>query len=292
MKKYLIILIAMIVLSIPIVNAGNILISKTNDYLIPDPQTGLQQTHTVLGEYGTMTTCGPCVTASSQLYSIYNSGDFEFYYVSLVFDTNYLEVGNRLEELGITAVPHVFFDGLFKNILGGQSTEQTYRNAITQAGQRIVPDLDVNVDVEWNGNAILGITVTVQNNEVDDYNGKIRVYITEIESRWNDAGGNPYHYAVLDIPIDKPLALAANTNIKPLGDTYSFKRTWFGGLHGFNDITQDNILVIAGVFDKETDYAVETAASTPTTSQNYFLLNNLLSLFLLQFFQKLINFIN
>ena len=39
------------------------------------------------------------------------------------------------------------------------------------------------------------------------YIGHLRIYIAEIESRWNDAGGNPYHYAALDIAMDKNLLL-------------------------------------------------------------------------------------
>jgi hypothetical protein len=42
-------------------------------------------------------------------------------------------------------------------------------------------------------------------------------------------------------------------------------KTWRGALYGFGDITQNNILVIASVFDPDSGYAVQTAAAEPTS---------------------------
>jgi len=160
---------------------------------------------------------------------------------------------------------NILEDDFTHSIIGKQDDEQPYRNAIQQCGNRDVPDIDVDVNVQWKGNAILKISVTVQNNEPEDYNGYLRVYIVEIESRWNDASGNPYHFGVLYIPIEKSLAMP-RAQVKPLGDSYTFTRTWIGALYGFGDVTQDNVMVIASVFDPDSDYAVETAADTPTSS--------------------------
>jgi glutaredoxin len=226
-------------------------------------------THTVMVEYGTMTTCPYCVIASSQLYSIYNSGDLDFYYVSLVYDKGNANVRDRLQELGVSSVPDVYFDGGYKRSLGAQSSEQAYRNAITQCGIRDVPDIVVDANVEWKGGGTLKITVTVQNNEPEEYNGHLRVYIVEKESRWNDNGGHPYHFGVLDIPIDRSLPVSQSQQQgqpSPLGGTYTFRKTWFGALYGFGDITKDNTMVIASVFDPDSNYAVQTDAAEPTGS--------------------------
>jgi hypothetical protein len=42
-------------------------------------------------------------------------------------------------------------------------------------------------------------------------------------------------------------------------------------MYGFGDISKDNIMIIASVFDKETGHAVQTAEADPTsaTSQLY-----------------------
>jgi len=269
MKKYVILGIVFLIVLTPLAAASSNVMNAVKNGV---KQAGVSQedfTHTVLAEYGTTTTCPYCVTASGQLYSIYNSGDLDFYYVSLVYDQGNINVRNRLKELGVTSIPDVYFDGGYRRLLGAQTDEQPYRNAITQCGLRSVPDIDVDVNVEWKGGGTLKITVNVVNNEPEDYNGHLRVYIAEKESRWDDYGGNPYHFGVLDIPIDRSLSLAQSQqqgSPSPLGDTYTFRKTWFGGLYGFSDITKENIVVIASVFDPDSGDAVETAAAEPTIS--------------------------
>lgn len=251
-----------LILIVPIAGASDLLLTDKTEIKSPTSIPNQDFTHTVLAEYATTTTCGYCPTASSQLYSIYNSGDYDFYYVSLVADANY-KIYDRVKELGVLGVPDVYFDGGYRNELGAQPDELPYRNAIIQSGERDVPDIDIDVSVVLQGSSILKITVTVQNNEVEEYDGHLRVYIVEPESRWNDATSNPYHFGVLDIPIDKSLAMPQG-KIRSLGDTYTFSKTWLGFLYGFGDISQDNIMVIAAIFDQDTDYAVQTASAEPT----------------------------
>lgn len=264
MKKIIFGCIVLIMLVFPITGASEIF---SQNIIETDETTnafGQEFTHSVLAEYGTMTTCPPCVNANAQLNSIYESGDLDFSYVTLVWDRGNSRVRGRLTELSINNVPDVYFDGKFKHVLGGQSSETPYRNAITQAGERDVPDIDIDLDVTFTGGSTLKIKITVINNEPEVYEGRIRTYIVEKLSRWNDYGGNPYHFAVLDIPIDKSLAVVSRET-KPIGETYTFERTWRGYLNGFPDITEDNIRVITTVFDAETDYAIETAMQDPTS---------------------------
>ncbi len=223
-------------------------------------------THKVLAEYGSMSTCPHCPPASSQLYDIYTSGDYDFYYVSLVYDKN-SKTGKRLQELGISGVPDVYFDGKYTHVLGEQSNDQAYRNAITSCGARDVADIDLEVTVVWKGDAVLEITAVVQSNEIEEYNGHLRAYIVEPVSRWDDQRGNPYHFGFLDFAFDRSLSLKDN-KAKPLGDTYEFTTTWRGLPHGFSDITKDNIMVIAAVFNKATDYVDQTTAAVPTQYEN------------------------
>jgi glutaredoxin len=258
----------------PICNASTFL-SNNNVIETPRDTSYADITHTVIVESGSMTTCPYCVTAANQLYNIYNSGDLDFNYVSLVYDEANMHVRNRLIELGITSVPDVYFDGGYKNLLGAQSSEQAYRTAINQSGVRTVPDIDITVVVNWLGGGKLKLEITVVNNEAETYNGKLRVYIVEKESRWNDNSGHPYHYAALDIPIDRTLSVT-KAQPRARGDTYKFSKLWFGSIYGFRDIIQDNILVVASVFDPDTGYAVQTSAAEPTVSNDYLPLKSLL----------------
>ena len=261
MKKILLGSIITLILIIPIASAVDISIEKKSEQPTPTMQ---DFTHTVFVEYGTMTTCGPCVTASAQLNSIYNSGDLDFYFVTLVWDEGKYNVRQRFLELGIVAVPDVFFDGGYKRVKGRQTSETPYRNAISESGEREVSDIDINMDVTWLGGGKLKIEATVINNEVEEFKGHIRTYIVEKESRWNDSGNHPYHFAALDIPIDKNLNVA-KTLARPIGETYTFSKTWRGSLYGFKDIEQDNIMVIVAVFEKDTGNAVQVAAAEPTS---------------------------
>jgi hypothetical protein len=267
MRKYLVISSIVLILLLPFAGATTVLYENE---AVKDSFTYLEQSfnHSVMVEYASMTTCGPCITASSQLYSIYDSGDLDFNYVTLIWDVGNLNVRDRLKELEVSSVPDVYFDGGFKRLLGAQGSEAPYRTAITQCGEREVPDIDIDVNVKWIGLGMLKITITVTNNEVEKFNGKIRTYIVEKESRWNDYGGNPYHYAALDIPIDKSLNLVKNSQFGQLSDTYSFSKTWFGAIWGFEDITKENIMVIASIFDGDSNYAVQSASAEPASNSN------------------------
>ena len=259
MKKIILVNILALMLMIPVVSATDISIEKKSEKTSTLSQNF---THTVFVEYGSMTTCPPCVMASAQLYSIYNSEDLDFNYVTLLWDEGNYNVRGRLLELEVVAVPDVYFDGGYKRVAGPQTNVTPYRSAITHSGKRDVPDIDINVDVTWLGGGKLRITGTVINNEVDEFNGHIRTYIVEKESRWNDYGGNPYHYAALDIPIDKNLALV-NCRARPIGDPYTFAKTWRGSLYGFGDITQENIMVIVAIFEIDSNHVVQSASAEP-----------------------------
>jgi len=269
MKKYFVISILAFILLMPVAASYNTI--SIGDIKTSTIQSSVEEsTHSVMIEYATLTTCPPCVTASSQLNSIYNSGDLDFYFVTLVADECNLNIRGRISDLGVSSVPDVYFDGGYRRILGGQSSETPYRNAITQCGQRDVPDIDIDVSADWKGNGEIKISVDVQNNEPEEYSGILRVYIVEVESRWNDNGGHPYHYAAIGMPIDRSLTMP-KAGVQPLADTYTFSKTWKGSIYGFGDITKDNIMIIASVFDKETGHAVQAASAEPAsaTSQLY-----------------------
>jgi hypothetical protein len=267
MKKYIIVGIVAFLIIMPIAGSSNTSQINVNKEIKTMKSSTYNFTHAVLAEYATTTTCPYCPTASNQLWSIYNSDDYDFYFLTLVGDKKevYRNIKSRIKELNITSVPDVYFDGGYIQKTGAQQSEQVYRNAIIQSGQRQVFDFDIDVSVNWEGSSKLKISITVQNNEVEEYEGHLRVYIVEPESRWNDVDNNPYHFGVLAIPIDKSLAFVKQ-NPRTLGETYTFTKTWVGSRAGFGDITKDNIMVIAALYDTDTDYVLEVSAAEPTTT--------------------------
>ena len=82
------------------------------------------------------------------------------------------------------------------------------------------------------------------------YDGTLRVYIIEPESRWDMYDGNPYHYALLDIVSTEQLSI-------DYLDTYEDSITWNG------DVSEDNIMVMAAIFNPE---AVQEYAYPPSTN--------------------------
>ena len=204
--------------------------------------------HAVLAEYGTLSGCPHCPSASDALYSIYQSGDYPFYYVSLVSDKNPI-VKERLYYLHMKYAPTVYFDGGYLIDVGTagspQADETVYQSSIEESGMKTVAcNLDMDTSVTWEGNAKITVTVTVTNNGNSFYLGVLRSYVTEIESRWKDQSGDPYHFGFLDFAIKKLVF------IRP-GKTYTTSATWDGVEEHegqtFEDITENNIMVVSSV---------------------------------------------
>jgi len=276
MKKIIILSVMVLIFFMPLTGAVNISTNIEKEKNLTNKNIFNEDfTHTVLAEYISKSTCPYCPQASSQLYSIYNSDDYDFYYLTIITDKlaelsllAQSNIMNRIRDLGVKYVPDVYFDGGYKHEQGAQPNSDQYISDIVQCGGRDTPDIDLNLEVEWKSKGAIKINVNVQNNEPEEYNGRLMVYITEIESQWTDAQNDQYHFAVLDIPLDKSLALVKKNSkakiesqIQPLAKTYTFTKWWFG------DITQDNTRVIATVLDKETGYAVQTASATPSPSE-------------------------
>jgi hypothetical protein len=76
------------------------------------------------------------------------------------------------------------------------------------------------------------------------YNGRLRIYAVEIESRYNMYNGEPYHYALIDMPYDENLSL-------DYLETFEESFNWQG------DVMPNNLIIIAAVFNPEanTNYA-------------------------------------
>ena len=218
-------------------------------------------THNVLAEYGTTSSCPHCPPVSGYLYDICNSGDYDFYFVTLNADHEPLANARYWEIPGASGyVPQVFFDGGYSTLIGNQGSKTPYINKIVNAGARSVADIDLDVVVDWLGDAEIEVTVDVTNNEGSSYNGHLHAYITEIVSRWYDNSGKKYHYSMIGYAFNKNINVGA-------GDTWSDTANWDGDNHGYGNIQEDNIMIIAAIFDPSTKFVDETAAAQPAENQ-------------------------
>ena len=228
--------------------AGAVSSSKTTKQL-GDGTTDRDFTHTVLGEYGTATWCGYCKYAHGALKELYAEGDLDFYYVTLVCDMNSIAYSHAVNDYNLYGYPTLWWDGGYKVDVGAGSipgAKATYTTAINQCGARAVEDIDIDLLVTWLSGTNMQIDVSVDNNEASTYGGHIRVYITEIESSmgWYDTAGKLYTFPFLDFAFNEPLSISA-------GGSWSDSTTWDGSTHGYSSITEDNLMVIAAVFNDE-----------------------------------------
>ena len=76
------------------------------------------------------------------------------------------------------------------------------------------------------------------------YDGRLRVYIVEPVSRWNNYNNDPYHFGFLDFAINESLS------IDYLG-TYTKQVTWNASQAGYNNVKENNVMVIAAVFNPQ-----------------------------------------
>jgi hypothetical protein len=210
-------------------------------------------THSVFAESVVSTTCNFCVFADDALKNICSEGKYPFYYLTLVENKN-VHAYDRMLEYNVGFVPDVFFDGGYIVKLGATSVpsaQAAYNNSITQCGVRTTRDIDVTLDVTWLGNATMNIIVSIHNNEAIQYEGRIRVYVTEAISTmgWNDTDGNPYTFPFLDYAFNENITIAGET-------AWSNSTVWNGHDHNdgsstFGNIQYGNIVILAGVFNSE-----------------------------------------
>jgi hypothetical protein len=213
-------------------------------------------THTVFAEYGSTTSCPHCPYVHMALKNIYYGGWYPFYYTSLALGHN-IHANARATEYNLYYVPDTFFDGGYQVYCGSvnDNTQQTmnqFNTSNTQCGNRAVPDLETTLNVIWLGNAAMDIQVSVHNKDITQYNGRIRVYVTEIQSTmgWLDYSGVPYTFAFLDYAFNEVISIEPS-------DTWSDSIIWDGHNyndgygHDFGNIQNGNIMVIASVFNSQ-----------------------------------------
>ena len=223
-------------------------------------------THTVLVEVGTAQWCGPCASWNTNIYNTYNSGSYDFEYVEMIYSDHNHNILNTLAYSWMNSyspqyIPASIFDGDYQRLEGNYPAQLP--GALNACGQRAVNDIDASLDLTWLGDATILIEIEIINHESTQYNGHIRVPISELVSRYDTATGTDYHHGFLDyaFPMNQAISIAP-------GGTYTNSVTWVGANHhdnhgdDFGDITEDNIQVILAVFNNQNNYVDETVAAT------------------------------
>jgi hypothetical protein len=191
-------------------------------------------------EEGAGTNCKFCPIIAKWLYELYSSGDYNFYFVTLV-DKNQKAADRLYDEYNLWGLPTVFIDGGYNVLLGGGHEKSEYAQAIRDAELRKnVPDIQLTVEAEYDNNSEeLICNVIVKNKEDATYNGQLRVYLTEKISRWSGSEGDPYHFGFLEYLIDEEISINANENAT------------FQEIRDISDLDPENLMAIGAVFNSE-----------------------------------------
>jgi hypothetical protein len=241
--------------------SSNIPLSGLSIETLNPIESNINNTHTVFTGVATVQFCECCDEWSQYVYNQYNSGNYDFHYVEMImFDHDgyklNLEAIKWRNNYSISAIPTTVFDNDYKRTQG--NNPDSFTDNINSSGNRIVANITANMTASWLGNATIKIEVSIKNNEQSQYNGFIRVYITEIVSRYTTYYGNPFHFGFLDFAINKQISIDA-------GGNYFKNVTWNGNEHedshgdDFGDIESDNIQLLLEIFNTNDDgYLDET----------------------------------
>ncbi|MDX1798822.1 MAG: hypothetical protein R3255_09250 [Candidatus Lokiarchaeia archaeon] len=98
----------------------------------------------------------------------------------------------------------------------------------------------------------------LQSNNSLPYEGYLRIYVVEPVSRWNNFDGEPYHYGFLDFAFNNSISIDYQ-------ETYIDNIIWNAEQAGYSDVEENNIMVIAAIFNPE----IGIAYARPPTSGKF-----------------------
>ncbi len=180
---------------------------------------------------------------NEELFNLYNSRR-DFVYITMIGDRNEFAYDRIKYDYNFHSYPEIFFDG------GYEVTENTDINSIINKIEKC-NERDKLIDVKVNATWIecpcqrgLFIQARIKNVNNYVYNGTVRIYITEYNSRYDDYNGMQYHFGFLEF------AYIGNVSIPP-HEEILVPVSWDSKIN-FPDIDQDdinNLAVIAAVFN-------------------------------------------
>ena len=196
----------------------------------------------VFCEFATGTTCKYCPKIGSILYNIYDEGKYPISVVSLIYDRNSKAKKRLTDDYNVLGFPTVFLNGGEKVIYGSDYSKSQVESIIASLAKQRKPDLGLTLSMSWDENtSLLHTEVSVTNNESKVYDGILRVYLVEANSRWYDYDGKPYRFAFLDYTLDTPLSIKS-------GENKNFSSDW--NASKYKPVDKDNLVATAVVFSQ------------------------------------------
>jgi hypothetical protein len=196
--------------------------------------------HTVFIEEATADWCINCPNIGKIIDSLYESHQYNFYYVELINDSTSDTTTRLWDDYNIYGFPTVFVDGGYNILVGGSKTEADIAQAITAAQQRTVPKIKVTVTAQYkNTTQEVTVSTLVENKGNTTYNGQLKLYLTEIISPIVDYDSKNYHFGFLEYLENDPVSIPAQEN-------FSSSKTKNVSAYNY-----ENLMIIAVVFNAE-----------------------------------------
>lgn len=218
---------------------GDPSIDGNSFYIISVKEDKKELIHNVFIEEGTGTWCHNCPEVANILHELYESGEYNFYYVSLIEDKN-SKAKSRLENnYNIYSYPTVYIDGGYDLIFGARE-KSVFEESISKAQKREIPELFLNVTAQvGEDNKNVNISIEIINYEDKSYTGSFKLYLTERNSVQYYGGQGIYHFGFIDIIYNEEINISSKEekNIDKIFD--------------FSKFDIDNLMVIGVVFNSE-----------------------------------------
>jgi hypothetical protein len=197
-------------------------------------------THTVFIEEATATWCTNCPNVANILYSLYETNKYNFYYVALINESNADTTERLWDDYNVYSFPTVYIDGGYQIIIGGSKPESTFIDAINAARGRTEQKIKVTVTAQYkNTTQEVTAKTLIENKGNDTYNGKLKLYLTEIISHKSGYDSKPYHFGFLGYLINKDISVEGKENV-----TMEY-------MQNISAYDYENLMIIAVVFNSE-----------------------------------------
>ena len=214
-------------------------IDGSSFYTISVKEDKKELIHNVFIEEGTGTWCYNCPDVANILHELYESGDYNFYYVSLINDTNSVADSLLKKDYNIYGYPSVYIDGGYDLVVGAKE-KSVFKEKISTAQKRDVPELYLNITAQLDqSNKETNISIEIINYEDYTYNGRLKLYLTERNSIPYFGGKGIYHFAFMQILYNKEINISSkeekNINL----------------IKNFSEYDIDNLMVIGVIFNSQ-----------------------------------------
>ena len=165
------------------------------------------------------------IETAKLIQNIYTSNDYNFNYITILSDVNNIASDGLVGYYNIVGYPTCIFQGGYTTLYNENPDENIYNEEIVDSQNKYNYNIKIDLERTWFADCCSAkafFTITVTNNEASIYNGILKLYVSEIDSRYNYTYDNTvesFNYVLIDIPIEQKITIPPYSNI-------TIEKTW------------------------------------------------------------------